>query len=360
MKIVEIIPNLTSGGAERFTVDLCNELVKRHEVWLVLFFPLDNSRLQFLLPEVNSRVHVVSLNKPMGFDWRMVRKLAHTLHTVAPQVVHCHGRAFPYTFMAQILGRVHSRFFYTVHNDAQYDAGRWPLNRMRRYAFRHRFVTPVTISEESLHSFRDYYGMTAPMILNGRALPAFHAVRHADSTERTRASRTLVCLARFSSVKRQDMLARIALQLQQEGYLFTLQLIGRHEDSNILAAVQTVNCPCIEIVGEVSNPVDYLNKADAFCLCSTYEGMPISLIEAMSVGAVPVCTPVGGIVNMVKDGENGFLSEDLSEKAYHKALKRFLDTPKEAIEEMRRQAVAAALPYSMEECAKKYEQLMSL
>lgn len=28
MKIVEIIPELSSGGAQRFLVDLCNELIK--------------------------------------------------------------------------------------------------------------------------------------------------------------------------------------------------------------------------------------------------------------------------------------------------------------------------------------------
>ena len=31
-KIIEIIPSLTSGGAERFVVDLCNELSKTEEV----------------------------------------------------------------------------------------------------------------------------------------------------------------------------------------------------------------------------------------------------------------------------------------------------------------------------------------
>ncbi len=90
------------------------------------------------------------------------------------------------------------------------------------------------------------------------------------------------------------------------------------------------------------------------------------------MGAARVCTPVGGIVNVVNDPShstssgqagsgqahaNGFLSDGTSEEAYYKALKRFLDTPKEKIREMSAQAVQAAQPYSMEECAKKYEQL---
>ena len=40
MRIVEIIPQLSSGGAERFVVDLCNELSKRHEVSLIVFYDI--------------------------------------------------------------------------------------------------------------------------------------------------------------------------------------------------------------------------------------------------------------------------------------------------------------------------------
>ena len=39
--------------------------------------------------------------------------------------------------------------------------------------------------------------------------------------------------------------------------------------------------------------------SDAFCLTSVYEGLPISLLEAISCGCVPVCTPVGGITEVV-------------------------------------------------------------
>ncbi len=54
-------------------------------------------------------------------------------------------------------------------------------------------------------------------------------------------------------------------------------------------------------------PLEYLKMGDAYALCSSYEGMPISLIEAIGVGCIPVCTPVGGIVDVVHNGENGFL-----------------------------------------------------
>ncbi|MBQ0074124.1 MAG: glycosyltransferase family 4 protein [Prevotella sp.] len=370
MKIVEIIPHLTSGGAERFTVDLCNELAERHEVWLLLFFPLENIKLHFLLPEVSEKVHVLSLNKHKGFDLGVVWTIRTTIKNISPDIVHCHINSLEYVALARLLGKNNCRWYYTVHSDARYDAGQGFVNRIRRYAIRHRLFTPVTISDESLRSFRDFYGYDTPMITNGRKTPTIPLKGGRKSPFKgDLEGLVLVSLARFSQVKRQDMLARIAKRLESEGYNFKLQFVGQHQDKKMYDAVmKAINkAPStlgegrggasIEIVGEVNNPLDYLAEADAFCLCSSNEGMPISLIEAMAMGAVPVCTPVGGIVNVVNDGINGFLSDNITEEAYYRALKRFLDSPKDKIKEMSVQAVEAVKPYSMDECARKYEQM---
>lgn len=51
---------------------------------------------------------------------------------------------------------------------------------------------------------------------------------------------------------------------------------------------------------------------DVFALTSESEGLPMSLIEAMSVGVIPVCTRVGGMPEVIEDGVNGFLVESLN------------------------------------------------
>lgn len=63
--------------------------------------------------------------------------------------------------------------------------------------------------------------------------------------------------------------------------------------------------------------------ADSYYLCSIYEGKPISLIEALGVGVVPIYTPVGGIVDVIMAGENGFLARGFSVKDCCELLKRF-------------------------------------
>ncbi|GAB4032763.1 MAG: glycosyltransferase family 4 protein [Elusimicrobiota bacterium] len=59
--------------------------------------------------------------------------------------------------------------------------------------------------------------------------------------------------------------------------------------------------------GWVKNPEKYLSACDIFILTSLWEGLPRSLVEAMSCGLAPVCYRTDGVTDILKDGENGFL-----------------------------------------------------
>ncbi|MFB6231271.1 MAG: glycosyltransferase family 4 protein [Salinibacter sp.] len=63
----------------------------------------------------------------------------------------------------------------------------------------------------------------------------------------------------------------------------------------------------ITFTGYVENVEEYLIASDGFVLPSQSEGLPLSLIEAMACGLHCIGTRVGGIPDVVTDGENGIL-----------------------------------------------------
>lgn len=358
MKILEIIPQLSSGGAERFTVDLCNELSKRHDVTLLILHSPD--RNGFYTNEISPNVKVLTFKKKKGIDFSLMFKIATLIKKTQPNVVHTHLRAIVYTMFSAIKFSNSIKFFHTVHNDAAKEAGDKISTFIRRYSFRNKIITPITISHESHQSFVDFYQCNATMIENGRNIPTnIHISEDVNtafkSYRKTKATKVLVNLARIDKVKRQTMLAKIADRLTKEGYDFTILMIGSLKYQDLVNEIKSYSCPNIYILGEKNNPLEYLKMADAYCLCSSYEGLPISLIEALGVGIVPICTPVGGIKDIVKTGFNGLLSQDLEEESFYYTLKHFLEMPASDIEKMKANAFASYSPFSMTECAKKYE-----
>ena len=65
---------------------------------------------------------------------------------------------------------------------------------------------------------------------------------------------------------------------------------------------------------------ELLKNCQVFILPSLYEGLPVSLIECMSFGLVPVVTDVGSISEYVKDGVNGLLLKVRDDRSIVDAL----------------------------------------
>lgn len=81
----------------------------------------------------------------------------------------------------------------------------------------------------------------------------------------------------------------------------------------------------VEFLGWRSDVPDVLQASDVVALPSLQEGLPLALLEAMSCGRPVVATPVGGVMEALKDGHTGFLIPRNEPQALAKAICELLD-----------------------------------
>ncbi|MDP4184163.1 MAG: glycosyltransferase [Bacteroidota bacterium] len=329
MRILHILYSLTSGGVQRFVVDLCNELsAKGHEVHLCVMLDDRIDGFGFFVRDISPAVHYQNLRIPSGFRLSNIFRFYKVIREIKPDIVHCHLNLVNYVFPLTYRFRKMA-FFQTIHNDAPREVTNKVEYRLRRFFYKNGKVRPITISEESTRSFVEYYRTDQyTEIYNGGHKPVeseeFGEVKR--SFEKLREDRKMIFLhvARFAAQKNQEMLIRTFNRLIQENFPVALLVIGSDFDSPKGKELQGKAMKGIWFLGEKHNIADYYLNADAFCLTSIFEGMPITLIESFACGCIPICTPVGGIINTIHHRVNGFISPSVSEEDYYNTVLEFI------------------------------------
>ena len=310
MKIIEFIPHLKSGGGEKLVVDISSAFASLgHECKiLTLFAPTEDD---ILYSQVNTSIVKDNLNKHLGYDLKCFTKFLSYVRRVRPDVVHLHLETIKYSLLAALLYRK-CTYYATIHSEAKREAGTGIEKYVRKFLFGTGLVKPVTISEESEVSFEHFYGYKASMIPNGASSYIIKDNAELYNKYHSGIDFLFVHAGRLHPVKNQKMLIEAVEQLHEEGASCRLLILGRGEPGETMDFVKKHSSNTIVYVGEVSNVRDYVAISDCFCLSSHQEGLPITLLEAYSVGCPAVTTPVGGCVNVVKDEVTGFLSKDNS------------------------------------------------
>jgi len=87
----------------------------------------------------------------------------------------------------------------------------------------------------------------------------------------------------------------------------------------------------VKFVGWVQNEIKVrcLQDSDIYILPSYNEGLPISILEAMSYRKPIISTNVGGIPEIVKNNENGFLITPGNFEQIEKSMKHFIENPQD-------------------------------
>ena len=362
---MHIITSLGYGGAEKVCIDLCNALSEHneHQVYLISLF--DHTPAQRPLSSLSETVIFKSVGKKTGLDLSVIFKLDKLLREIQPDVVHTHltGLFFSIRFILRNNNRKRIPFIHTLHNPAERDVH--PVfNLFHKYLFRKKLAKPVALSEEIRQTVIAYFKVdTVAVINNGIPFPQLSSkygtvVQEIESYKLNAQTKVFINLARIHPQKNQEMLIKVFNKLNDNNVILLILGTCAVKDKILLDQLQARAKPHIHILGKKDNPIDYLAQADAFCLSSHYEGLPISLLEALSLRKIPICTPVGGIPSVISDGSNGLLSASNSEEDYYNKILHFLNMSPASVTEMQELGYKSfKANFTMAACADAYIKL---
>lgn len=131
-----------------------------------------------------------------------------------------------------------------------------------------------------------------------------------DNRQTPKSGNRLLYVGNLDPPKRVDTILRGFARVKSRGDL-VLQLVGQgalRGEWEKLAAVLGV-ADSVEFLGAVPHErvTEIMAHADVFVHCSAHEGLPVAIAEAIRAGLPVIAAAVGGVPDLVRDGENGFL-----------------------------------------------------
>ena len=349
---------MQSGGIESMVCSLANEMAKKEQVTVCsIREPKDSDIFWNRLDLSVSKTTLHKKTRLTIFDLVRVYQFIKKGHY---DIVNMHGFFYYYALAVLIL---HSsvKFIYTVHSDASKE--NQVLDKylviLKRFLFRYRWMHPVTISKASDDSFYNLYNCHGNVIYNG--IPSPHIIKRSESPIHgimiTDQTLVLFHAGRIDKVKNQHMLCSCVNRLINEGFDIALVIAGKRQYEDAYQMIEPYFSRRIVYIGEHDDIPQLMSESDAMCLSSIYEGMPVTLLEAIATGCVPICTPVGGIVNVIQDGINGILSTSCNESDYYDAIKRFVQLDTDSRHKLSNKAKDSFKNYTIESTAKDYLKL---
>ncbi len=300
MRIFHVITLSSVGGAQSVVVNLVNaQVMEGNEVWVVS--SASGEAWKALRPEVKV-IGIRQLRRSIGWrDGIVLLKLFYLRWKYRPDVVHLHSSK------TGALGRLvfsSRKTVYTVHGfDSIRVANRFflPLEKLLKN-WCSEIVAVSHYDEQNLKAegIREkvtsvYNGIDDKFVVDIENLD--RGIRKKTQLFRLRFERIVMCIARDDAPKRIDLFIEVARLLPEYGFVW----IGNNEEYD--------KGENVFLLGRIPLAWQLLEYADVFVLPSNYEGLPMSIIEALAFGKPIVASDVGGITELL-DGRNGFAVEN--------------------------------------------------
>ena len=220
-------------------------------------------------------------------------------------MIHTHLYALNYAVLAKLFLRIPG--VHTVHNMAEKEAT--PKDqKVNRFFYHRHMALPVSLSDEIQETVMALYRLPpqgCPVVLNGVDLTKCQPKTDYAPHDPIR----ILHVGRFSEQKNHACMIEALAALPR--HTFRLDFFGEGElleDIRAQAAQNGLESE-VHFNGTTDRIHPHLAAADMFILPSKWEGVPMSIIEAMGTGLPIIASRVGGVSDMLTDDQSGLLIE---------------------------------------------------
>ena len=297
MKILQVITQSELGGAQTVVVQLANNLSKEHEV--VLAAGQGDGKMWSMVNDQVIKEDCPHLQRSISLknDILAAIELRRLYKKHKPDIIHLHSSK------AGTLGRIvfpSKKTVYTVHG---FDSVRLAFRKflpIERF-LQHFCKAVVGVSKyDEKNLLAEGIKNNVSTVYNGISVPDCSQISDIEVFNQDK--KVVLAIARVFPPKKTDLFVDVARLLPQYNFVW----IGNQREVTEFGELPD-NC---HFLGNIPNAGAFCSKADLLMLPSNYEGLPMVILEAMSLGKPVVASDGGGVSEIVRNDVNGYALEN--------------------------------------------------
>lgn len=319
ISVCHIISGDLWAGAEVMVYHLLKNLknIENLEISTILF---NEGRLASHIRDLGIPVEVVDETKHNFFQ--MIREIRKLLIQRSPDIIHSHRyKENIVSFLSSFFNK-RIRLVGTQHGMPEYFGGNQKikytiLHKANIYLLSKSFIKVIVVSKDMQDNFVSKFGFSGDkiaVIRNGTEINKEILLKRDEDIF------IIGSMGRMFPVKDYSLMVEIAREVKKETDRIHFELAGDGPDrERILNLIERYQLGHTFILkGFVENIFEYFQGIDVYMNTSMHEGIPMSVLEAMSYG-IPIIAPdTGGIKEIIRDGVEGYLVEGRDPKNFAK------------------------------------------
>ncbi|MGZ3498946.1 MAG: glycosyltransferase family 4 protein [Vulcanimicrobiaceae bacterium] len=315
LRVLHVIPTLTGGGAENFLCGLVSCFDERAVLTgIMTVYPTESPQGN----EKLSTIPIIKIERRGRYDAGFFGRMVHGMREFRPDIVHAHLHNGKYWGrLAAMVARVPIVVF-TEHSP-----------RGEKRILPEIIVDPlvnrltdaiITFTEHQRQLLIDSEHIPAAkltVIENGIPLPPLPTRERWAAARRRMGARddefAVLVVGRLVPIKNKQLAVRAMEHLSAAAReRVRAYIIGTGEEEEMLRelARSAGVADIVRFMGHRDDVVELLYGGDALYMPSLVEGMPLAVLEAMSVGLPVISSPWAGVANLLQGGELGTIISD--------------------------------------------------